>query len=263
MTILDAQPEYHKRYRVYNEQNVLKFMIADQENASSITHAILAARENVRTTRDVLPPEVWEQVNELRLYCLEHAEKSCGRRHRHEFLDQVITRCHAIKGVLSSSLCSGEVYSFIKMGTMLERADMNSRIIDVGADALVGQGREQTQVDPLIWSSLLRGLSALAAYRRYVGPLVEPRPVVEFVLDEPSLPRSLRFCFNALREELSQLLNNDEALKHLERARRRLKRFDANTASWDELHQFIDNLQLDINKLSTSITETWFLPLQE
>ena len=89
--ILDATPTFGQHHRVYNEQNVLKFLIADSDNPGSIRSSIKSARENVRTTRDVLPGEAWEQVNELYLYAEEHAEKSFGRRNRHAFLDQIIS----------------------------------------------------------------------------------------------------------------------------------------------------------------------------
>ena len=59
--ILDADPLFHARPRAANEQNVLRFLIADADNPCSITHSIRAARGNVRTTRDVLPEETWEQ----------------------------------------------------------------------------------------------------------------------------------------------------------------------------------------------------------
>ena len=87
--ILDAEPTFESRFRAYNEHNVLGFLIADEDNTCSIRQSIKAARENVRTTRDVLPTEVWEHVNELYLYTQEFAEKSVGRRNRHHFLDQV------------------------------------------------------------------------------------------------------------------------------------------------------------------------------
>ena len=98
--ILDAEPVFGENHRAFNEQNVLKFLIADEENAGSIHFCIKAARENVRTTRDVLPEEVWEHVNELYLFSMEHAAKSVGRRTRHAFLEQVVTRCQMINGLL-------------------------------------------------------------------------------------------------------------------------------------------------------------------
>jgi len=258
--ILDGGPDFSEHHRVFNEQNVLKFLIADRDNPGSIRFCIKAARENVRTTRDVLPEEVWEHVNELYLYSQEHATKSVGRRNRHHFLEQVITRCQMINGLLMSTLCRDHAYRFIKLGHLLERADMTTRIIDVGAGALLGNERLNKAVDPLIWACLLQSLSAMGTYRRKIGPLVEATEVVDFVFREGSLPRSVRFCLDGMRTELLPLKHNKEALKVLERSRRRLARFDADTTRRDELHSFIDRFQLELNTLGGIIAATWFAP---
>ena len=84
--ILDAQPLFRKRFKVGSEQNVLRFLIADEKASCGIPFAVRAARENVRTTRDVLPEEAWELVNELHLYVEAHASNASGRRNRHDFL---------------------------------------------------------------------------------------------------------------------------------------------------------------------------------
>ncbi len=258
--ILDAGPTFSENRRVFNEQNVLKFLIAEEENPGSIRFCIKMARENVRTTRDVLPEEVWEQVNELYLYAEEHAPKSVGRRNRHRFLDQVISRCQMINGLLMSTLCRDHAYRFIKLGALLERADMTTRIIDVGAGALLGDERLNKAVDPLIWASLLQALSAMGTYRRQIGPLVEANEVVEFVFKEATLPRSVKFCLDGIRRELTPLKHNKDALKLLDGSRRRLSRFKAGTAGREELHEFIDRFQLELNKLGHTIAITWFTP---
>lgn len=258
VNILDGQPAFENRFRVYNEQNVLKFLISDEDNLASIRQSIKAARENVRTTRDVLPAEAWENVNELYLYTKEHAETSIGRRNRHQFLNEVQSRCQVISGLVLTTMCRDNAFRFMALGHLLERADMTTRIIDVGAGALLGSDRKAQTIDPLIWGSLLQSLSAISTYRRQVGPLPEATQVVEFIFKEPTLPRSLQFCLNSIRGELKQLNNNDAALKALERARRRLKRFNPEKASWEELHQFIDDIQLDLYNLGETITQSWF-----
>ena len=87
---IDAEEAFGKRYRNINEHNVLKFMISDTDNYCSLRFAVKAARENVRTSRDVLPEDTWEQVNEMYLYVEDWAEKSVGRRNRFEFLETLI-----------------------------------------------------------------------------------------------------------------------------------------------------------------------------
>jgi len=257
--ILDAQPDYAQHHRVYNEQNVLKFLIADLDSGNSIYHAIRAARENVRTTRDVLPEEAWEHVNELYLYAQEHAEKSVGRRNRYQFLETILARCQMINGMVISTLPRGHAYRFIKLGHLLERADMTTRVIDVGAAALLGDERIHSTVDPLIWASLLKSLSAMGAYRREIGPRVEVNAMVDFVLRDGSLPRSVKFCLDGMRGELRPLKHNKDALRMVDRARRRLSRFDVETRSRVELHAFIDQFQMDLIGVSETIGSTWFL----
>jgi uncharacterized alpha-E superfamily protein len=137
---------------------------------------------------------------------------------------------------------------------------MTTRVIDVGAGTLLGDERPHPAVDPLIWACLLQSLSAMGTYRRNVGPLVEADSVVQFVLKEPSLPRSVSFCLNGIREALQPLKHNREVLRVLNRARRRLSRFDPEGASREELHRFIDRFQLELNTLSDAISRTWFAP---
>jgi uncharacterized alpha-E superfamily protein len=257
--ILDAEPGYAEHYRVYNEQNVMKFLIADPDNAGGILASIRAARENVRTTRDVLPGEVWEQVNQLYLFAQEHAEKSVSRRNRYRFLEAVIARCQMINGLVVSTLLRGHAYRFIKLGHLLERADMTTRVIDVGAAALLGDERHRSAVDPLIWASLLNSLSAMGAYRREIGPQVEAGAMVNFVLREDALPRSVKYCLNGIRKELAPLKNNKDALKLVIKARRMLSRFDPQERSREELHEFIDDFQLVLTRLYSCIDSTWFM----
>ncbi|WP_101756794.1 alpha-E domain-containing protein [Oceanicoccus sp. KOV_DT_Chl] len=256
--IMDAEAAYTDHYRVYNEQNVLKFIIADEDNVGGIYNAIRAVRENVRTTRDVLPEEAWEYVNELYIYAQEHADKSIGRRNRYKFLETVITSCQMISGMLSSTLSRDHAYRFIKLGRLLERADMTTRIIDVGAAALLGEDRHHTTVDPLIWASLLKSLSAMGAYRRMIGPQVEANDVVDFVLRNETLPRSVKFCLNGMREELIPLTNHKPVVKLLDRARRKQSGFDPYNSTREQLHTFVDEFQASLFNINRTIDSTWF-----
>jgi uncharacterized alpha-E superfamily protein len=256
---LNAESGFAEHYRAANETNVLKFIMADQDNPGSIARSIQAARENVRTTRDVVPAEVWEHVNELYLYAQEHAEKSVGRRNRYAFLDEVIARCQLINGLLSSTLCRDHSYRFIKVGHLVERADMTTRVLDAGIGALMNEERNPSTADPLIWASVLNSLSALETYRRTVGPLVEGPEVVDFIFRDASLPRSLKFCLNGIREELAPLRNQKKALNIINRSRRSLSRFNPHIAGRRDMHRFIDRFQGNMLALGAEINSAWFL----
>ena len=83
---------------------------------------------------------------------------------------------------------------------------------------------------------------------------------VDFVFRNGTLPRSVQFCLDGIRRELQGLRNHREAERVLDRLRRKLKRFNPETASREDLHRFIDRFQLDLNLLNNVINETWFYP---
>jgi len=258
--IMDGDEQFDAHHRVHNEQNVLRFLIANEDNPSSIRFAIKAARENVRTTRDQLPEEAWEHVNELYLYSEEMAEKSVGRRNRYAFLEQIITRCQMINGLILTTLSRDHAYRFIKLGHLIERSDMTTRVIDVGTGAILTRQTPDAAIDPLLWGYLLQALSAMGAYRRAIGPQLEAASVVDFMFSEGQFPRSLQFCLRGIREELKPLHNSEDAIALLDRTRRKLSRFDAQRLSLEQIHQFIDQFQMALSLLSRTITAAWFRP---
>jgi uncharacterized alpha-E superfamily protein len=257
--ILDSDSVFDDWFRVRNEQNVLRLLIGEVDAPCSIPFAVRAARENVRTTRDVLPDEVWELVNELYLYTSEAAESSVGRRNRQQYLEQIIQRTQVINGVLRSTLCRDHSYRFIKLGQLLERADMTTRIIDVGASDFLERDGAAQGIEHLLWGTLLRSLSALGAYRRMIGPQVEKNAAVDFVFMEPIFPRSLRFCIRGIRDELGALSNSTAALRVIERTRRRMRGFEAEGLETAALHSYIDEIQLLLSELHGAIADTWFI----
>ena len=65
LTISELLPAYHARYgREVTPRNVLDFMVRDDNNPSSITSCLRAARENARAVRGALTTELWETQNQ-------------------------------------------------------------------------------------------------------------------------------------------------------------------------------------------------------
>jgi uncharacterized alpha-E superfamily protein len=76
---------------------------------------------------------------------------------------------------------------------------------------------------------------------------------------EPTFPAPCASACASIREELGQLANNRETLRVVERARRKLRGFEAVSHDPATLHAYIDELQLIINSLHGAIKDTWFL----
>ena len=70
---------------------------------------------------------------------------------------------------------------------------------------------------------------------------------------------ALEGSIDRLEEELAPLKHSKDALRLLDRARRKLSRFDPQQRSREELHIFIDQFQAILIDLNATIDETWFL----
>src|SRR5580698_7473454 len=128
---------YADQERDYGEKSVVKFIVANGKNPGSMLTSIACAREIARTVRDILPREVWEQINELYLYVGEHAAEASARRTRYGFLGHVTTCTQTLTGMFEGIFNEGDALSFLTIGRNIERADMTSRIVDVRAAAMM------------------------------------------------------------------------------------------------------------------------------
>ena len=256
--IVDAQSSFSQRYKNYTERNVVKFLLADDGNPSSIRHAIRCARENVRTTRDVLPGQTWELVNELYLWMENEAQQAVVRQRRFDFLENIIARIQQINGLIGSTVLRDQSLWFLQLGQVIERADMTSRVVDVGDAIIIERKNQQLTEVPTLWANLLQSLSATSAYRRKVGPTLEAGLVFDFILSDQQFPRSLLFCINQARDLAAQLNAPDTLLRALQSAAKKLRTFDAADTTLPELHKFIDARQVEIAALDQAIHNAWF-----
>ena len=256
--IVDAEDSFERRYQRRTERNVVKYLVADPDSPNSLRHSVRCARENVRTTRDVLPGKAWELVNELYLFTEAHSSQAIARADRFEFLDEVIGRVQQINGLIGSTVLRDQSLWFLQLGQIIERADMTTRVLDVG-DAIIieRKNRELTDV-PTLWANLLQSLSATSAYRRQMGPELEANAVFNFLLINQQFPRSMIFCLSHA-EELVGLLKPPPGLLRLIRSVvRKLRNFRAEDIDLPELHVLIDSLQGDIAEINNAIHDTWF-----
>ncbi|MGV6807836.1 MAG: alpha-E domain-containing protein, partial [bacterium] len=151
-------------------------------------------------------------------------------------------------------------YSFLKLGFLTERADITSRVVDVAAAAIVARSDASEPFLPLLWTYVLKTLSANNAYRREIGPTVSADDVVNFVFKNERFPRSAAYCFNEIRGEAANLKNNSGVNRILDKFDRLLDKFDAEKLSYMQLHNFINEFQELLFTLNKATSDAWFTP---
>jgi uncharacterized alpha-E superfamily protein len=251
---------FDEHYQRDEERNCVKFLLADHYNPSSIFSSLKSARENVRTTRDLVPSEAWEIVNELYLFARDNMDSGIGKRGRYQFLTEVVQRCQTLTGLLAGCMSHDAAYDFIRLGRNLERADMTSRQIDIGAIRYLKKSTDDpSPYDGLLWTSILRSQSGFQMYRQHVKRRINGADVVRFLLQDIPFPRAVAHALRYVQEALERLPRNEVPLRLVMQARRHALGADVDQLiSEERLHDFIDTLQQDIAEVHNAIVDTWF-----
>jgi uncharacterized alpha-E superfamily protein len=243
------------------KETELNFLLHSQDNIASVLNSLNFARENARTTRDIVPSEAWRAVNELHLYARDKLP-SLARRPGSRVPAEIVGRCQQITGILEGTMSHGPAYHFVRLGRSLERADMTSRMIDVAA-AIMLTGREELQMhSSTIWRAVLRSLSAYQMYRQFVRRRILGDDVIRFLLLDEAFPRSVRHCILALEDSLKTLPRHENTAARMSGVSRRIESIKLDSATYETLHQFADELQIELAGLHAVIFETWLNPMK-
>ncbi len=203
---------FYQAYPQLTAENVMKYMVLDAGNSSSIYCCMRAARESARSVRGAITSEMYEDLNsawiEMRAYDLARLQ-SAGVAN---FLEWVKMRSHLFRGVTFGTMLRDEAYHFIRLGTHLERSDNTARILDTKYHILLPSAADVGgAVDYYQWASLLQSVSGFESYRKIYSDVISPRRVAELLVLRDDMPRSLHSCFNFIEDTLELLCDDSSA----------------------------------------------------
>ena len=263
VTILGGQEEFYARYKYAEERNVVKSLVADRDNHSSILSSLAAARENLRTTRDVVPREAWEAVNNLYLWLQEEIQAGIARRQRSEILKGVVRGIQQITGLIYGTMSHTMPYHFIRMGRYLERGDMTTRILDVRSANLAvkldgGGELVHNPYENILWMSVLKSLTAYQMYRQHMRLRVQGPDVLRFLLLDPDFPRSFRYALSRIADCLRQMPRSRPLIAQVHRVDKEVMTANLGELASNGLHDFMDLLQVRLAEVHAAIDANYF-----
>lgn len=241
------------------ERTVLRHLLADASNPGSVVSAVTAARENLRTTREVMPREAWQAVNQLSQYVAATASGAVERQLRDRFLARVVEISRRLDGILESTMTQSDAYRMLRLGRLVERAEMTTRVLGVAAAGILqaeAEDRDARLHDEIRWMNVLRSVSALQMYQRAVRGPIDGRSVVRFLLAYAPFPRSVQGCFDGVRAVLSGLPSPEVVLGQLDAAEAVLRSADA-TAAGAQLDAAMDRMQAAIAAVDRSVHDRY------
>jgi uncharacterized alpha-E superfamily protein len=263
--ILGLDQDFNERYNTADERHVVRFLMADADNPSSIVSALAQARENARTTREILPNEAWEQINDIYWFAREQAMRALPRNQREPFLAKIVRACQLLNGLLAGAMSHDDAYQFVLLGQNLERADMTTRVVDLGAAGMMQLVRNAradqtpTAFANLAWLSVLFCLSGYQMYRQHVQTGIKGQEVVRFLLQDTRFPRAVAHCLAALQDGLSRLPRHKAPLQAAAVMTRQLQGIEISPSLRQGLRTCMDNLQKGLDRIHAAIQKNWFL----
>ncbi|RZJ00089.1 MAG: alpha-E domain-containing protein [Brevundimonas sp.] len=243
------------------EKSVREYLAFAPDNSSSITSCLTRARTNARSVRTALTVELWEAINGAWNGLAEQGQPTRRDDFVH-FLEWVKTVTLSVEGATSRTMLRNDGYYFLRLGAAVERADNTARLLDVKYHLLLPEGeRVGGQLDYFQWTTLLREVSALTAYRWVYRDSVKPWLVADLLVLNRQMPRSLASCQASIVRYLERLANDYGRRGPAQRlAADRMRAFDTSTTEaifQSGLHEYIQAFLGENHRLGQAITEQY------
>lgn len=257
LAVAGSREEYDAGHARVQESDIVRFLVADPSNGGSVVSSVAAARENLRTTREVLPREAWQAVNDLYLFTSRDTESGVDRRSRARYLGRVMTDCQRLDGVLSGMMRRDQAYELWRLGQMVERADMTTRVLGVRAATLLSATESTDDHDEVQWMGVLKSVTAMQMYQRSQRGPIEGASVVAFLLFDKTFPRSVAGCVHRMRSALSRLPRPHDTLPAVDALEALLATLPSQATDGGALDAAMDRVQAALDELNMRIYETF------
>lgn len=206
LTTLGLLQGYNEHYDDYTGSHVCDFVLRSKNNPESVLSMFERARINARACRSAITAEVWEAINEGWMTLRDLLARPVRDSNLNMALAAIRRESSLARGATHGSMLRNETYCFARAGTFLERADNTARILDIKYYLLLPSlSYVGTALDTGQWDNVLRSLSAERAYRWLNAGRMDARSIADFLILDERFPRSLVFCYSALRENLTAL----------------------------------------------------------
>lgn len=167
--------------RVTKGPQLVRAVVGEPGNPSSIAGAVSAARDNARAIRESLSGDTYEALNATHLLLSRGMRTTASPG---VTLYRILERLLVVNGVVDWTMPRDEAHHFLVLGRELERIDMMARLLSIRHD--------------LLWPAagpvaILHATGSLSPFLRS-GATVAGQEVRAFLVLDPTFPRSMRAC---------------------------------------------------------------------
>lgn len=252
--------DYAAVHSKLEEEAACQFMSLDRSNPSSMRSCIERARNNARAVRTAITAEAWEAINAAWLDLQRYGTRLDSRIMLNRLLEAVKAAALAFDGAIHRTMLRHDSYWFLRLGATIERADNTARLLDVKYHLLLPRDEPVGgSLDYFQWTTILRTVSALTAYRHVYRDSVRPWLVADLLILNKQMPRSLAACAQNAVRYLDQLAQESgrrgPAHRQAIRMARRLEGANISGIFKSGLHEEIQDFLHENNKLGALVGE--------
>lgn len=262
LTTASAKNAYMETHDDYRTDSVIEFLVTDRNNPGSIRSSLSEARQNARMTRTALTIDTWEAVNGAWLQLNKALDSYKGKQELPELLFEIRQQAALVRGTMNGTMLRNDIFRFMDLGAMIERADNTARILDTKYYVLLPSSASVgSPLDHVQWEMILRSASAERSFHWLHGGDISAASIVNFLVHDIRLPRSIAFCYKNIRKTLSDMKADSDAssaaLNMAVRHDDHINGSSSETIISFGLHEFLIDLIARNSELSAQIEKSY------
>ena len=241
---------------------IARVLTFDTKNTNSVVSCVMTARENARQVREQISSEMYEHLNRLYLRVRDEDARAEWDAQPYEFFAEVKEGAHLFQGVTDDTISHGQAWQFIRIGRDLERVGATVRLLQTHCPSL---GVDNASLENYgEWVGLLRSCTCFEAYCKQFTAEMLPHRILEFLLLDDEMPRSVRFCteriervIGAIAEDTGRQSKNTNLVRAAGRLRARLDYSTVEGILNEGLPEFLDEIADMSAQIHTALFSTY------
>ncbi|MCQ2914768.1 MAG: alpha-E domain-containing protein [Alphaproteobacteria bacterium] len=258
-----SNDEFYEKFGEATIENVMDFLVLDEENPNSVISCIAKARENARCVREIITLEMWLHINKFYHRLRDKAIKDELLNNPHDFCTEIKIFCQLYVGIQEGSMSHNEGWNFSWLGRLLERIDQTSRLLDVKYYILLPNvSMVGMSLDIVQWNAVLKSVSAFEMFKKTYSN-VTPQNVAQFLILNKEFPRSFIYCLEHAEKALKRITKDKEligqkSLRLIGKLRSKLEFSTISEIIQSGLHETIDEIQIALMEIDETIRKEFF-----
>lgn len=258
------QDTFKKKFKNFSLDNVLNYLINDEENENNIKNLLYKARMNGKIVRTALTKEVSNSLNQSWNSTKKLLDPPIEINNLPDIIEKVLNTGTVFRGSVYGTMLRNDTFNFIRIGTFIERSNNTASILNTKYyRILLRKSVYVSKIDYNRWEILLRSLSAWRSFNWLSGEYLDPAAITNFLIFDERMPRSLSFCNKEILSNLSYLQkaykNKYHSFNIAKKTQNSLTSGIIRTVHNKKLYNFIKEYSENNDKLHFTITRDFNL----